>query len=146
MKNRLDYYKASPDAIKALGTLEVAIVKRGLETSLSNLVKLRASQINGCAYCIDTHAMDARNGGETERRLYALCAWRETPFFSVRERAALSWTESLTLISSTHAPEADYVFLSENFSETEMVDLTLMIGTINIWNRIGVGFRVSPKA
>ena len=146
MENRLDYYKASPEAIKALGALEVAIAKRGLETSLANLVKLRASQINGCAYCVDTHAMDAHNGGETERRLYAVSAWRETPFFSERERAALNWTESLTLIANTHAPDPDYAYLRENFSESEMVNLTLMIGTINIWNRIGVGFRVSPKA
>ena len=99
MEQRLDFYKASPDAMKALIALEVALGKRGLETTLVNLVKLRASQINGCAYCVDSHSADARKAGETERRLYAVAAWRETPFFSERERSALAWTESLTRLS-----------------------------------------------
>ena len=111
-----------------------------------NLVKLRASQINGCAYCVDSHSADARKAGETERRLYAVAAWRETPFFSQRERAALAWTESLTRLPDTHAPDADYEAVRAQFSAAELVDLTLVIGAINIWNRLGVGFRKMPAA
>jgi AhpD family alkylhydroperoxidase len=146
MEQRLDFYKASPEAIKALVALEVAIGKRGLDPMLVNLVKLRASQINGCAYCVDSHSSDARKAGETERRVYAVAAWRESPFFTDRERAALAWTESLTLLSETHAPDADFAGLRQQFSETEMVDLSLVIGAINIWNRFGVGFRKIPAA
>lgn len=146
MEQRLDFYKASPDALKALIALEVALGKRGLDPALVNLVKLRASQINGCSYCVDSHSSDARKAGEAERRLYAVAAWHESPFFSARERAALAWTESLTLLPDTHAPDADYDALCAHFSETERVDLTLVIGAINIWNRIGVGFRKIPAA
>jgi AhpD family alkylhydroperoxidase len=146
MQQRLDFYKASPDAIKALVALEVALAKRGLDTTLLNLVKLRASQINGCAYCVDTHTSDARKAGDTERRLYAVSVWRETPFFTERERAALAWTEAITCLPQTHAPDEDYELLKAQFSEAEMVDLTLVIGTINIWNRFGVGFRKTPAA
>ena len=146
MEQRLDFYKASPDAIKALIALEVALGKRGLDTTLLNLVKLRASQINGCAYCVDTHTSDARKAGEAERRLYAVSVWRETPFFTPRERAALAWTESLTSLPQTHAADADYELLQAQFSEVERVDLTLVIGAINIWNRLGVGFRKTPAA
>jgi AhpD family alkylhydroperoxidase len=146
MEQRLDFYKASPEAIKALVALEVAIGKRGLDPMLVNLVKLRASQINGCAYCVDSHSSDARKAGETERRLYAVAAWRESPLFTERERAALAWTESLTLLPQTHAPDADFGGLHQQFSETEMVDLSLVIGAINIWNRFGVGFRKTPAA
>jgi AhpD family alkylhydroperoxidase len=146
MEQRLDFYKASPDAIKALIALEVALGKRGLDPALVNLVKLRASQINGCSYCVDSHSSDARKAGETERRLYAVAAWDESPFFSARERAALAWTESLTRLPETHAADADYDALCAQFSETERVDLTLVIGAINIWNRIGVGFRKMPAA
>ena len=146
MEQRLDFYKASPDAMKALIALEVALGKRGLETTLVNLVKLRASQINGCAYCVDSHSADARKAGETERRLYAVAAWRETPFFSERERSALAWTESLTRLPDTHAPDADYEAVRAQFSAAELVDLTVVIGAINIWNRLGVGFRKMPAA
>lgn len=146
MEQRLDFYKASPDAMKALIALEVALGKRGLETTLVNLVKLRASQINGCAYCVDSHSADARKAGETERRLYAVAAWRETPFFSERERAALAWTESLTRLPDTHASDADYEAVRAQFSAAELVDLTVVIGAINIWNRLGVGFRKMPAA
>ena len=146
MEQRLDFYKASPEAMKALIALEVALGKRGLETALVNLVKLRASQINGCAYCVDSHSADARKAGETERRLYAVAAWRETPFFSQRERAALAWTESLTRLPDTHAPDADYEAVRAQFSAADLVDLTLVIGAINIWNRLGVGFRKMPAA
>ena len=144
MKTRTDFYKASPDAMKAMMALEVAVSKLGLEQPLIELVKLRASQLNGCAFCVDMHTADARKGGEAERRLYSVSVWRETPFFTERERAALAWTESLTLLSQTHAPDADYEMAAAQFSEKEMVDLTLAINAINAWNRFGVGFRKMP--
>ena len=141
MEQRLDFYKASPDALKALIALEVAVGKLGLEPALLDLVKLRASQINGCAFCVDLHASDLRKKGETERRLYAVPVWRETPFFTPRERAALAWTEAITQVATQHAPDADYDALSAEFSERERVDLTLAIGVINSWNRLSIGFR-----
>ncbi|MDM0082206.1 carboxymuconolactone decarboxylase family protein [Variovorax sp. J31P179] len=141
MEQRLDFYKASPDALKALIALEVAVGKLGLEPALLDLVKLRASQINGCAFCVDLHASDLRKKGETERRLHAVPVWRETPFFTPRERAALAWTEALTLVATQHAPDTDYDALSAEFSERERVDLTLAIGVINSWNRLSIGFR-----
>jgi len=146
MEQRLDFYKASPDALKALIALEVAVGKLGLEPALLDLVKLRASQINGCAFCVDLHASDLRKKGETERRLYAVPVWRETPFFTPRERAALAWTEALTLVATQHAPDADYDALSAEFSERERVDLTLAIGVINSWNRLSIGFRKTLSA
>jgi len=141
MQPRLDFYKASPDAAKAMLALEAAVKSLGLEPSLLELVKLRASQINGCGYCVDMHSRDARKHGESERRLYALTVWRETPFFTERERAALAWTETLTRISETRAPDADYEWLSSQFTERERVDLTLAINAINSWNRLAIGFR-----
>lgn len=141
MQPRLDFYKASPEAAKAMLALEAAVGKLGLEPSLIELVKLRASQINGCAYCVDLHARDARKLGESERRLHAVAVWRESPFFTDRERAALAWTESLTRLAETRAPDADYEWLSSQFSERERVELTLAINTINSWNRLAVGFR-----
>jgi AhpD family alkylhydroperoxidase len=141
MQPRLDFYKASPDAAKAMIALEGAVMKSGLEHSLLDLVKLRASQINGCAYCVDMHSTDARKRGETERRLYAVSVWREAPFFTERERAALAWTEALTLISQTHASDADYEWVSSQFNEDERVKLTLAINAINGWNRLAIGFR-----
>ena len=146
MQPRIDFYTASPDAFKAMLALETAVSKLGLEKSLLELVKLRSSQINGCAFCIDMHTADARKEGETERRLYAVTAWREAPFFTGRERAALAWTEALTRISETHAPDADYALLSEHFNPKEMVDLTVAINAINGWNRLAVGFRKMPEA
>ncbi|MDO7899944.1 MULTISPECIES: carboxymuconolactone decarboxylase family protein [Pseudomonas] len=146
MQPRIDFYTASPDAFKAMLALETAVSKLGLEKSLIELVKLRASQINGCAFCIDMHTADARKDGETERRLYAVTAWREAPFFTGRERAALAWTEALTRLSETHAPDADYALLSEHFNPKEMVDLTVAINAINGWNRLAVGFRKMPEA
>ncbi len=145
MQPRIDFYTASPDALKAMIALETAVSKLPLEKSLIELVKLRASQINGCAFCVDMHTADARKGGETERRLYAVSVWRETPFFTPRERAALAWTESLTLLSQTHAPDEDYELLSVQFTPKEMVDLTVAITTINSWNRLAVGFRKMPQ-
>jgi AhpD family alkylhydroperoxidase len=111
---------------------------------LLHLIRMRASQINGCAYCLDMHSKDARAAGETEQRLYELNAWRETPFYSERERAALEWTESLTLISQTHAPDDVFERLSAHFSEKEIVDLTYAIVGINNWNRIAIAFRAVP--
>src|SRR5213595_3387347 len=115
VSQRLNFYHASPDPMKALGALEAAIGKLGLEPLLLDLVKLRASQINGCAYCVDLHSSDARKKGDTERRINAVCVWRDTPFFSARERAALAWTEALTRLADTHAPDDDYQALRENF-------------------------------
>jgi len=144
MQPRVDFYTASPDALKAMLALESAVSKLPLEKSLLELVKLRSSQINGCAFCIDMHTTDARKLGETERRLYCLSAWRETSFFTPRERAAMAWTEALTELSRTHASDEDYALLSAEFSPKEMVDLTLAINTINSWNRLAVGFRKLP--
>ncbi|WPN59851.1 carboxymuconolactone decarboxylase family protein [Pseudomonas sp. P9_31] len=146
MQPRIDFYTASPDGLKAMMALEAAVSKLPLEKSLIELVKLRASQINGCAFCIDMHTADAIKDGETPRRLFAVTAWREAPFFTDRERAALAWTESLTQVSLTHAPDEDYALLSAEFSPKEMVDLTVAISTINSWNRLAVGFRKMPQA
>lgn len=146
MSNRINFYAASAEAIKALSALEMAVNKLGLEPSLLELVKLRTSQINGCAYCVDLHSSDARKAGETERRLHGVSVWRETPFFSERERAALGWAEAITQLSLTHAPDADYDYLMAHFSAKEAVDLTLAISTINSWNRFAVGFRKLPAA
>ncbi|NVM88050.1 AhpD family alkylhydroperoxidase [Variovorax sp. SG517] len=145
-ESRLDFYKASPDALKALIAFEVAIGKLGLEPKLLDLVKLRASQINGCAYCIDLHTADLRKAGETDRRLATLSVWHETPFFTERERAALAWTEAVTQVSLTHAPDEAYEALAAQFSETERVNLTMAINAINSWNRLSIGFRKQLSA
>jgi AhpD family alkylhydroperoxidase len=134
-------FKAAPDAIKAMMALEASIKASGLEHSLLELVKLRASQINGCAFCIHMHATDARKQGESEMRLYMLNAWRESSLYSDRERAALAWTEALTLVAETGAPDTDYDLVKAAFTESEQVNLTLLIGGINLWNRLQVGFR-----
>ena len=144
MEARLDYTKASPEAYKAMVQMEGVVRRSGLDPMLLELIKIRASQLNGCAYCIDMHTKDARFKGETEQRIYALDAWRETPFFREKERAALAWTEAITNIQTGHAPEAVYQDLSRNFSEEERVNLTLAITTINAWNRIAIGFRLVP--
>jgi len=136
-------WKAAPDAIKAMMALEAAIKASPLEHSVVELVKMRASQINGCAYCLHMHATDARTSGETEMRLYLLNAWRESPLYTARERAALAWTESLTRVAETGAPDADYDLLKAEFDEVDQVHLTLLIGAINAWNRLQVGFRAS---
>jgi AhpD family alkylhydroperoxidase len=137
----MNYYKASPESINAVMELEKQVVSSGLEASLIELVKTRASQINGCAFCIHMHTRDARKHGETEERLYLLNAWRESPLYSARERAALAWTEALTLIAETHAPDDAWEAVRAEFSEAEIVKLTVLIGTINTWNRIAIGFR-----
>ncbi|MGH2390421.1 MAG: carboxymuconolactone decarboxylase family protein [Chloroflexota bacterium] len=144
MEPRLDYMKLAPDAIRAMRELEAYARRSEIEPKLRELVKIRASQINGCAYCIDMHTIDARAGGETEQRIYALSAWRETPFFSDRERAALAWTEALTLLSESHAPDEVYEEARAYFGEKELVDLTMAITTINAWTRLAVGFRGVP--
>ena len=144
MAERLNYAKAFPEGVHAVLALERTIAASGLEYSLQNLVKTRASQINGCAYCIDMHTLDARAAGETEQRLYALSAWRETPFFTPRERAALAWTEAVTNIQQGHADDTVYQQVRKEFSEAELVRLTLAIAQINTWNRIAISFRVEP--
>ena len=145
MSTRLDFAKASPEALQAMLALEAAVARSGLEKPLCELVRLRASQINGCGYCVDMHATDARKGGETERRLSAVAAWQETPFFTPRERAALAWTEAVTLIAQTHAPDDVYAGLRAHFSEREAVELTLLINAINSWNRLAIAFRKQPE-
>ena len=142
---RIDYYKTSPGAVKAMLGLEDFINKCGLEKPLLELVKLRASQINGCAYCVDLHTSDANKAGETQRRLHAVAVWQESPFFTERERVALAWTESVTLLSETHAPEDLYQNVLKHFNEKETVDLTIAIITINGWNRLAVSFRKLPS-
>jgi AhpD family alkylhydroperoxidase len=144
MQSRLEIQKIAPQAYRAMAGLESYVRNSGLEPSLILLVKLRASQINGCSYCIDMHTKDARADGESEQRLYALVAWRETPFFTDRERAALAWTEGLTLISDNQAPDNLYQEVRQRFTEEELVNLTMAIVTINGWNRICVGFRTVP--
>lgn len=146
MQARLDLYKASPEGIKAMLAFAAAVEKLGLEPSLLELVKLRASQINGCAFCVDLHAADARKGGETERRLYAVPVWRETPFFTPRERAALAWTEAVTTISTSGAHDEVHEELAARFTEKERLDLTLAISMINCWNRLAISFRKMPDA
>jgi AhpD family alkylhydroperoxidase len=144
MEARLDYTKASPEAYKAMAQMEGVVRRSGIDPKLLELIKIRASQLNGCAFCIDMHTKDARSKDENEQRIYALDAWRETPFFTEKERAALAWTEALTNIQVGHAPDAVYHELSRNFSEEEIVNLTLAITTINAWNRIAIGFRLVP--
>ncbi|MGF7054051.1 AhpD family alkylhydroperoxidase [Bosea sp. OAE752] len=152
MNKRLNPYTTAPDALKPMMALEEAVANSGLEHSLIELVKMRASQINGCAYCLHMHSADARKAGESEARLYLLSAWHESALYTPRERAALTWTEALTLVSQTHAPDADYEEVLRHFSGEEMVKLTLLIGAINVWNRIAIGFRLhhpndrAPKA
>ncbi len=136
--------QAVPEAYKAMLGLEQALAASGLDDSLLELIRLRASQINGCAYCVNLHANDARKAGESEARLQTLCVWRETDFFSARERAVLAWVESLTLLAEKHAPQAQFDALREHFSEAEIVGLTLAIATINAWNRFGVGMAMVP--
>ncbi|MFL6698440.1 MAG: carboxymuconolactone decarboxylase family protein [Vitreoscilla sp.] len=146
MEPRLDIYKASPDALKAMLAFSAATEKLGLEKPLLELVKLRASQINGCAFCVDMHSADARKGGETERRLYAVAVWHETPFFTPRERAALAWTEAVTRISVEGAPDDVYSALNAQFTPKEQMDLTLAISMINCWNRLAISFHKAPDA
>lgn len=145
MKPRLDYYTASPEAVKAILVLEAANFDLSIEKSLLELVKVRVSQVNNCSFCTDLHATQARQTGESERRLHALSVWEDSPLFTPRERAALAWAESVTLLAQTHVPDEVYLALSEEFSERERVDLTVAIATINTWNRLAVSFRTQPS-
>ncbi|HKT38136.1 MAG TPA: carboxymuconolactone decarboxylase family protein [Ktedonobacterales bacterium] len=144
MQPRMEYQKVAPGVSQAMSQLQRYVSESGLEPILLELVKTRASQINGCAYCLDMHTKDARAHGETEQRLYALSAWRETPFYSERERAALAWTEAVTLVSETHVPDDVYELAREQFSEQELANLTLAIIAINGWNRLAISFRTVP--
>ncbi len=146
---RLNYYKAAPEPFNILLTLEKHL-HSALEPKLLHLVKLRTSQMNGCAYCIDMHWKDARAAGDSEQRLYGLNAWRESPYYTERERAAFAWTESLTLIPTTRgiggdpAPDADFAAVREHFTDAELANLTWAIGAINAWNRVAIAFRSTP--
>jgi AhpD family alkylhydroperoxidase len=141
---RIDLMHAAPGVIHAMLGLEREVRQAGFDSRLLDLVRMRASQINSCAYCLDMHSKDARAGGETEQRLYGLDAWRETPYYSARERAALEWTEALTLVSATHVPDEVYERVREQFSEEELVRLSLAIVAINGWNRLNVAARTVP--
>ena len=144
MQSRVEYTKVAPAGIEALRGLESYVRRSGLEGGLLELVKLRTSQINGCAYCIDMHTKDARMRGESEQRLYALSAWEDTPFFSDRERAALAWTEAVTRIGDGHVPDEVFDHVQKHFTDKELVDLTLAVATINGWNRLAISFRAVP--
>ncbi|HUH54851.1 MAG TPA: carboxymuconolactone decarboxylase family protein [Rhodanobacter sp.] len=136
MKPRMDFRHAAPDAFKAMRDLEAGVRRSGLEHSLLELVKVRVSQINGCGYCLDMHSKEARAAGETEQRLYLLSAWREAPFYSPRERAALSWAEAVTQVSTNDLPDELYAEVREHFDEKATIELTLTIIAINGWNRL----------
>lgn len=144
MDERFDYDKAAPGVYKAMMGLEKYLHTCGLEESLLHLVKLRASQINGCAYCLDMHWKDLRAIGEKEQRLYSLDAWRECPYYTERERAALAWTEAVTLITAGHVPDAIHEQARASFTEKELADLTCAVATINAWNRLAISSRTVP--
>jgi AhpD family alkylhydroperoxidase len=141
---RIEYAKTAPGVRAALYGLEAYVHQAGLEPRLLELVKVRASLINGCAYCLDMHTKVARSLGETEQRLYAVSVWRESPYYSERERAALAWTEAITLISVDHVPDETYDLVRPHFTDKELVDLTLAIVAINGWNRLAIAFRTEP--
>lgn len=144
MKERLDYAALVPESLDAMLALEKYVTNSGLEPSLYELVKTRASQINKCGYCLDMHTKEARKAGETEQRLYALSVWKEAPFYTPRERAALAWTEALTLIAENDVPDSLYEATRQHFSESELVSLTIAIVAINGWNRLAISFRKVP--
>jgi len=144
MQQRLNYNQAAPGAYKAMLGLEEYLHKSGLEESLLHLVKLRTSQINGCAYCLDMHWKDLRAMGENEQRLYSLDAWRECPYYTERERAALAWAEAVTLVAKDQVPDEVYEEVRPHFSEKELCDLTLAVATINAWNRLSIAARTVP--
>jgi len=144
MKPRLDIGRSAPGVYEAMDALDHYIADCGLEESLMHLVRLRASQINGCAYCLDMHWKDLRALGESEQRLYSLDAWRESPYYSDRERAGLAWTEAVTSIADDRVPDSIYEEVSPHFTEKELADLTLVVATINAWNRISISARLVP--
>jgi AhpD family alkylhydroperoxidase len=144
MKPRLDYAKVAPGVYDAMDALDQYLQACGLEPGLLNLVRLRASQINGCAYCVDMHWKDLRVIGEGEQRLYGLAAWRESPYYTERERAALEWTEAVTLVADSHVPDAVYETVRGHFGAKELCDLTLALAAINAWNRLSIAARLVP--
>lgn len=144
MKARLNIGKSAPGVYEAMDALDRYVQECGLEESLLHLVRLRASQINGCAYCLDMHWKDLRAIGESEQRLYLLDAWRECPYYTDRERAALAWTDAVTLVADGHVPDSVYREVSPSFTEKELSDMTLVIATINAWNRISISARLVP--
>ena len=144
MDPRIDYSKASPPVLKAMFALQAAVNASGLEATLQELIKLRVSQINGCAFCIDMHFREAKAKGEKEERLYLLDAWRESPVYTDREMAALAWAEAVTLVSQTHVPDDVFAAARKHFDEAELVNLTLAVVAINGWNRFSISFRVPP--
>jgi AhpD family alkylhydroperoxidase len=141
MQARLNAFQAAPDLMKAVLALSEAVKASSIETATKELVKIRASQINGCAFCLEMHTREARGLGETEDRIHLLSGWRESPLYSARERAALAWTEALTLVAETHAPDDASAEARRHFSDQELTELTVGIGLINLWNRIQIGFR-----
>jgi len=144
MKPRIDTFRVSPKAYQAMNALQQYVNESGLEHSLLELVKMRASQINGCAFCLDMHSKDARAAGETEQRLYLLDAWREVDIYTDRERAALQWAEAVTRVSEGHVPDEAFAAARAHFSEQELVDLTMAVVAINGWNRLAIAFRAVP--
>ena len=141
MKPRMNYYQAAPETVKALRAVEAQILASGLEKSLIELVKTRASQINGCAYCVDMHVKEARRDGLSEQWINLISTWHEAQVYSDAERAVLGWTDALTLVAQTRAPDADYETLRAHFSEADIAKMIVIIGTINLWNRIAIGSR-----
>jgi AhpD family alkylhydroperoxidase len=144
VEQRLDFLKTNPDVVRAMLGLHKPLSRSGLEKSLLDLVYFRVSQMNGCAYCLDMHSKDLRAAGETEQRLYVLEAWRESPFYSERERAALAWAEAVTTLTNKEVPDEVYEQARAQFSEAELVNLTLAVITINGWNRLNIAFRSTP--
>jgi AhpD family alkylhydroperoxidase len=145
MEQRLDAGRIAPEGYRAMAALQAYVDKSGLERPLMELVKIRASQINGCAFCIAMHVRDAKTHGESDERMHLLAAWREAPVYSERERAALAWTEAVTLVADRHVPDAIYQDVRRHFSEKELVDLTYAVVAINGWNRLAIAFRKTPK-
>ncbi|WP_283195462.1 carboxymuconolactone decarboxylase family protein [Rhizobium sp. AN80A] len=141
MQPRFNFAKAAPEAYKAVLALEDYVQKSGLERRFIHLIKLRASQINGCAYCVDMHVKEARHDGLSEQWINLMCVWQESPVYDERERALLGWVDAVTKVAQTGAPDADYEALKAYFSEAEMMNITVAIGAINVWNRLAVGFR-----
>lgn len=144
--SRLSWARASHGALVAMRVLSNVTANSGLETSLLNLIDIRVSQVNGCAECIDLHSKNARLAGETERRIYGLSAWRDSPFYTAKERAALAWAEAVTLVAETHVPDDVYEEARKYFSEREIVNLTLAVIAINAWNRMNISFRIMPDS
>jgi len=145
MQQRIDVTKVSPAVYQAAAALQTYVDQSGLDAKLRELIKIRASQINGCAFCLAMHTRDARKIGETDERMHLLAAWREAPVYSARERAALAWVEAITLVTQGHVPDEAFEAVRKQFSEKEIVDLTAAAAAINTWNRIAIAYRVPPQ-